>query len=413
MNSLDKNFLLQDSKTFCMMPFMHLHTSPDGNAYPCCRAADKPSFGNTNTNTIKEIINSKDMSALRGDMVSEVPNSTCTICYNHESANIRSGRQYSNEEFSKYFESNVAETLQADGSLSEFKMRFFDIRFSNICNMKCRTCGPEFSSQWEMEYKKHRLAKYIIINDNKQAALLEEIKTHIPHMDTAYFAGGEPLITEEHYILIEDMIRQGRTDIKLRYNTNISNLKFKDKDILSLWNKFDRVEISASIDHFGPRAEYIRHGTKWDDVLANLKKLRLQKSPRFDVSINTVVSIFNYMTIDTFYYYLIENELLCPDDSTYSLYNMSSPNEYTATALPLKFKDIARPRLQLLHDRLSATGFGPDQLLHVKNMIKWVDGDHTWESNKETFRAEVLATDKIRGEDFVKTFPELASLLED
>ena len=35
------------------------------------------------------------------------------------------------------------------GRIIKFRMRYFDIRFSNICNFKCRTCGSAFSSQWE------------------------------------------------------------------------------------------------------------------------------------------------------------------------------------------------------------------------------------------------------------------------
>ena len=61
--------------------------------------------------------------------------------------------EYSIEHFGKYFDESLAMTHK-DGHVDEMKMRYFDIRFSNICNFKCRSCGSEFSSQWALEDKK-------------------------------------------------------------------------------------------------------------------------------------------------------------------------------------------------------------------------------------------------------------------
>ena len=33
-----EQFLLKDSKTFCIYPWIHLHAYPTGEAYPCCHA---------------------------------------------------------------------------------------------------------------------------------------------------------------------------------------------------------------------------------------------------------------------------------------------------------------------------------------------------------------------------------------
>ena len=119
-------------------------------------------------------------------------------------------------------------------------MRYFDLRFSNICNFKCRTCNYEYSSQWEQEDKRRGIKRPIINFAKEDTALLQDVINQIPNIETAYFAGGEPLITEEHYIIIEEMIRKNRTDIKLMYNTNLSNFKFKNnkKDFLNGKNHF-------------------------------------------------------------------------------------------------------------------------------------------------------------------------------
>ena len=52
---------------------------------------------------------------------------------------------------------------------------------------------------------------------------------------------------DDHYMLLEEMIRLGKTDIQLSYNTNISKLKYRDKDLIKLWSQFKhKVQIYAS-----------------------------------------------------------------------------------------------------------------------------------------------------------------------
>ena len=115
------------------------------------------------------------MKQLRLDMLNERKNPICDFCYRHEEAGPHSFRNYSKDHFAKYFD-EVVTTTQDDGTVEDFKMRYFDIRFSNICNFKCRTCGPDFSSQWEQEYKINWPNKHRVIPDNRKPALLEELR---------------------------------------------------------------------------------------------------------------------------------------------------------------------------------------------------------------------------------------------
>ena len=56
--------------------------------------------------------------------------------------------------------------------------------------------------------------------------------------------------------------------------------------ILELWNHFDKIELSCSIDSWGERAEVMRHGTDWGRVEANLKQFR--NYDKVDFQLNTV-----------------------------------------------------------------------------------------------------------------------------
>jgi organic radical activating enzyme len=413
MTDFYKKHNLENSKTFCMVPWVHIHTTPSGVAAPCCiseSCGTETGVGNSNTQSLTDIVNSEKMKQLRLDMLTNKMNSECVKCHQHEEQGVTSFRQFSNKDFNKHYDEVIAST-NLDGSLNDFKMRYFDIRFSNICNFKCRTCGSGFSTQWEQEDLKNNVwyAKVIPKNDNKE--FLNQVVEQIDNLETAYFAGGEPLITEEHYVLLEEMIRRGRTDIKLRYNTNMSNLKFKDKDLLSLWEQFDnKVDIYASIDHYGERAEYIRHGTDWGQVETNF--LAAKKSKNVFVYINTVLSVFNCLTIHEFYQYLYDKKMYSPRDRVYSIYNMSTPEFLTCHMLPQEQKDQGKLSLEATVSFMKEKKFSQNQISQVENAIPWAMSANTWEKHKHEFRKEVKRLDKIRGEDFSKVFPELAILLE-
>jgi MoaA/NifB/PqqE/SkfB family radical SAM enzyme len=409
---MNKEYHLTKSKTFCMIPWIHLHTSPLGVVAPCCISESTSTvngMGNAKTQSLMELINSEKIKQLRVDMINEVTNSECTICYDQELVNVKSFRQDVNSKYNEYYEEALANT-SSSGEITQFKMKYFDIRFSNICNFKCRSCGSEFSTQWEQEDIKSKVSYAKIIPKNDNPKFLQEVVDQIQFMEMAYFAGGEPLITEEHYILLEEMIRQKRTDIQLRYNTNLSNLKFKDKDLLSLWKNFQhKIQVSASIDHYGERAEYIRHGTNWSTVEENFTVVK--KTAYVNLTINTVLSVFNLLTIHDFYKYLVNKQLYNLKDNVYSMYNLSDPPHLSGHILPNEYKLKGKESLEKYIKILNDNNFHDKHLVQPKQSLNWLFSKNTWEEQKDKFRSEIQRLDNLRGEDFNNTFPELAGLI--
>jgi len=405
----DKEKLLS-SKTFCMYPWLHLNVTPKGDVYPCCSSDYTDPFDNVKNKSLKEIFNDDLMRELRLRMLNGEKSSICDYCYKHETSSPFSFRTYSLENFGKYFDEVVPTTLE-DGTVPEFKMRYFDVRFSNICNFKCRTCGSEFSSQWAQEMKQHDHvpSNYRIINHaDTSGKLLEEIKSQVCHMDMAYFAGGEPLITDEHYQILEAMIEGGyNKQITLRYNTNMSNFKYKKYDILDLWSKFKRVEISASLDHYGEKAEYIRHGTDWGIVEENLKSIR--NLDYIDYQFNTVLSVFNYNTLSDYFSYMMEKDLFRHKDSI-SIYRAITPDYFCAHALPAQLKAIGTQQNNKMYNFMANNDWWSN--MHLRDAVNFANEQDTWEQQKEHFQHHIQRRDEIRGEDFLKTFPELAEMMD-
>jgi organic radical activating enzyme len=405
--NVDKHYLLNDSKVFCIFPWIHTYIEPSGKALPCCSTDSSIPLGSIKTDSIRGIINNDRYRQLRLNMINDVKSDSCKFCYKTEETNDWSFRDYANSTFKHKFDEVIANTNE-DGSINNFKMFYYDIRFSNICNFKCRTCGPGFSSLWGAEQKKFRPETPIVIHaDDQSGKLIDEVFEHIDNIEIAYFAGGEPLITDEHYILLEELIKRNKTDIVLRYNTNLSNLKFKSYDLIHLWKQFKKVEVSASIDHYGDRAEYIRHGTNWGTVESNLKLIRSLDFIEYQV--NTVMSLFNYVTLSEFYMYMQDKDLFRPSDKI-TLFKCMNPAWASAMALPVELKKQGSDKIDTLVNYLEKNRFFSSQ--QIKNAVGFAESEHTWDVQKHRLKFEVNQKDKLRDEDFRKTFPELQSILD-
>ena len=301
-------------------------------------------------------------------------------------------------------------------------MRYLDMRFSNLCNMKCRTCGSAYSSQWEIEDAKYNVYFNQPINEINTPVIVEELKQQLPNLKKAYFAGGEPLIMDDHYMLLEEMIRLGKTDIQLSYNTNISKLKYRDKDLMKLWSQFQhKVQIYASLDDFGSKAEYIRHGTKWNEVMKNYEKLH--KDSTVQLNITSSISLFNWPTLTTFIDYLQEQEL-APwarvNGGAWQINPIYGPEEFSFQALPIEYKKqvIAEQKeyIQKLRvlDKNRNVAHQVELLMNqLEQLATLALAKDSWEEKKNRFRTEVRKIDGRRGEDFATTFPELARLIHE
>lgn len=409
--TIDKTKLLTENKSFCMLPWVHIHVTPYGRTAPCCIGQSiwgTDNFVDADDRTLNELVNCNKMKSLRLNMLEGTLNPECSSCHKAEEVGVQSFRQQMNIDYAECLD-EVIDSTQEDGTVSDFKLRYFDARFSNICNFKCRTCCQDWSSQWEQENKVHNIKVYKANPKYNSTKLLEDTIDQIKNMKVAYFAGGEPLITEEHYILLEEMIRQERTDIVLKYNTNFSNLNFKDKDLLNLWSNFSHnIWVNASIDHYGERAEYIRTGTNWGEVEDNLKLAA--QMPYISLRLTTLLNAFNFLTIDKFYEYCIDKQLFNVKDP-FSINYMNNPSYLSCNILPREYKEKGLESINNSIKLLENQNYMPENIGEIN---KWVDFNDPliWMKARRDFKVEINRLDKIRDTSFRTTFPELAPLLD-
>ena len=144
---------MSDQKPLCIIPWVHLHTWPNGNVYPCCVTPMQHIAGNLNDNTLEEVFNSDLMKNLRVDMMNGVKSESCERCWKQEENGGHSMRMRANDSWKHLVDDSLSRT-NPDGSMEEMKLPYWDFRFSNICNFKCRSCGPQLSTGWYPDTKK-------------------------------------------------------------------------------------------------------------------------------------------------------------------------------------------------------------------------------------------------------------------
>lgn len=269
----------QISPTVCAVPWMHLAFEPSGRVVPCCLTSTKDgAAGNLNKQSIEEIWNSPNQRALRRTMMEGKEPEICSKCFDKEKVTGESGRVFHNREFPHVIKS-IPLITEPDGTVKDMKLRYWDFRFSNLCNLKCRSCGPEFSSAWVPDAKKlhwwrnlEKVTEIVGVEDKTNYDFLEE---QAKYVEKIYFAGGEPLLMDEHWQTLDLLVKNKRFDVRLSYNTNCSTLTYGKKNVIDYWNQWQphKVEVWPSIDEIGERAELIRSGTVWPKVEANLKQL--------------------------------------------------------------------------------------------------------------------------------------------
>ena len=270
---------MKPEDTICAVPWMHLNFEPNGKVIPCCLTSTYNYFaGNLNSQSIEEIWNSESMKTLRKEMMEGREPKICSTCFDRERVTGESGRIYHNKEFKDVIKI-IPEITKPDGTCTEMKLKYWDFRFSNLCNYKCRSCGPRYSSAWVPDSKKlgHILFQDKVWNiesvDNKTN--YDFLEDQIHHVRKIYFAGGEPLLMPEHWHTLDLLVKHKRFDVKVSYNTNCSTLSYGKKNVLDYWKlwEYGKLEVWPSIDEIGERAELIRSGTVWPKVEDNLKEL--------------------------------------------------------------------------------------------------------------------------------------------
>lgn len=409
------------SKTFCILPWIHQHTWPNGDVYPCCIYKSSNPLGNMEEQPLEEIWNNKKTKDLRKQLLNGEKPEPCTRCFMHEEMGTMPFRVSSNNNF-KHMIDKAVETTDADGYSHDFKLAYWDFRFSNVCNLKCRMCGPELSSSWyqdqiEMFGQSTTPRALMHVNDISVKDVNYYVDKFIDQVEEVYFAGGEPLMMDEHYRILEKLLEIGNTSCTIRYNTNFTKLKFKKWDVVPMWKKFVEanpysVRLVASLDAVDEVIEYVRTGTKWDIVDQNIKRVL---GEGIAIRTSTTTNLMNIYNIPEFvdrmlgygipYEHLEMNNILTFPDH----YHMNILPDDIKGKIEIKLDDHIK---QLYNKHPKQVGDYFKNCYDIFKKYLYTKPGRNVDEIRRDFKSLTLKKDKVRKTNFVETFPHMKEWFE-
>lgn len=296
---------ISENKSFCTMLWNNVSADPAGNIKPCCISRDiikKPDGTpyNLGRDKIVDFYNSPDYVEIRRKMLAGEIVPGCSQCTQLESYGKQSKRIITNRNWPKA-------ALQKS-TVVDPKIEYFDLRFGNLCNLKCRSCIPLNSSQLDKQVDEHpELKKFyresgFNINEWYETEIFDEnLTSNLSNIKFLYITGGEPSIIKKNFELLEKLIANGYSkDISLMINSNLTNDKTYFFDLLA---EFKNTIFLASIDGYDKTQEYLRYPSNWNQIDKNIQKLVNRNVDNINLKVAPVVQIGNLSTIvDLFEY---------------------------------------------------------------------------------------------------------------
>lgn len=405
-----------NNNTTCVIPWLHLNIIPKGKVYHCCMTSDYKTYaGDLTKQSLEEVWNGEYMMNLRKDMINGIEPKACSKCFEAERSSGTSTRHNHN----KFYKSKLDEIpviTEPSGRVDKIELKYWDFRFSNLCNYKCRTCGPDFSSSWIPDSKEmgwmseEEVKKTFNIATVDDKANLDFLKDQVQHVEKIYFAGGEPLLMDEHWQILEMLDQAKRYEVILTYNSNLSKLTYKNQNALEYWKKWGRrVWLWPSIDEIDERAELIRSGTNWPQVEENL---RACAAINIHIRPSITVSAMNVHRIPEIITRLVDLGVIKQEYE--NMKNIAiNVVEYSARFHVSILSDARRAEIKKNLDEF-ITNYEQKYNTDIRQLflhLFWhLDKPHNPAMAAE-FRDFTKRIDAIRGEDTLSVIPELKDVL--
>lgn len=402
---MDKNDI------FCSIPWIHSATKTNGASRVCCLMSNFEQGGggltghNFKNHSIEEIHNSEFSKKIRKQFLAGEKPIECNTCFVKEKHGGKSRRTFTNKMYEHLIDYDKAlKITNPDGSTDQMPV-YWDLRFGNLCNLKCVMCGPQSSSMWYKDWSKihdtdhfEDAGQKIKFKNNKKDVdtdvynwyksdnFWEQMEKNVDQLQHVYLVGGEPMLIEQHYVFLQKLIDQGVSqNVTLEYDTNITNVHQR---AIEQWSKFKKLMLRISIDDYGEQNDYIRFPSKWYKLDENIDRIR-KLIPNTQIEISITWQILNSYTflrlLDHFKQYYINIRILSAPD----LFDAKYLPKHTKLELidiyeKSKYRDKIKPIINYLRNNL--------------------DNDNKILTDSTNFLAKL---DKLRGTDWTKTFQQL------
>ena len=374
------------SELYCVNLERGLRINTNGECTSCCLQPNSyknelSETLNIRKHTFKEIMSSHSVKQIKNNLQQGIRDINCKQCWDIEDAGLESKRITDNE-------------YRNEGGL------LLDLCMGTTCNIKCRTCGPESSAQWNkefwdinkaygdmVEYKdyKNYFKKY---NDafEDDGLVWKELEKHREDIKFIDMYGGEPMMMKKQWKFLEQLIQEDLAkNISLHYNTNGT---IWDNEKYNILKEFKHVSIDFSIDGVEERYEFMRHPAKWEEVIRNMEKIK--SIEKFNCQIAHTVSTLNVWYVNEIFAWFQDWDIY--------LNMVHGPVEYNISNIPRDIKNKITEHIGI-----------KEKYKPVLDFMNSKDTDYDFQQ----FIDKTKQHDNYRGENYNKIFPEFSKVLKE
>jgi len=430
------------SPTFCMAKWHHttiyLQT---GETHSCYHPAPHPIPLAEIKDNPSALHNTKQKKTEREFMIKGQQPAGCSYCWKIEAM----GKDYVSDRHIKTASIYTAKRLneiKQGGAEYNVNPEYIEISFSNECNFKCGYCHPKASSRYWKEINDN--GPYDASTDHRQD--IDWFKIYQKEEENPYveawwkwwpevsktlnilrITGGEPLMHKSTWDLFDRLEEDPKPHIQIEIN---SNLGVKPKlverlvervEYLRTINAIKSFKLYTSIDTWGKRAEYARHGL---DLKVWEKNLDYYLSNTgLPVTFMITFNIFGVTSFNTLLEKILEWRAKYNSDKNETQWqrirfdtpHLKEPTIFDMNILPKdEFMPYMRSHLAFIKQNLDnsdRTQFTDLEYEKFKRVVDYMETTGYEEDKlvlaRKNFNAWFSEHDRRRNVDLVETFPEM------
>ena len=402
---------MEKSNLYCVLAHSGLGLHNSGRTYLCCHSRKYLENSSEeqlylDSSTLEDAWNSPTRLEIQQALDNNIEHPNCQACWDDEHAGKSSRRIHFNKLFPEH-------------KIRKDQPQYLDLKMGNTCNMKCRTCNPEVSSQWYREdweltaqpkegiewpeyLKRWRRITASYSDDNQ--AVWETLTRWLPNTIYIDYYGAEPMLIKKNFEVLEAAVAQHTAqDITLHINTNGTIWDDYHEELLS---KFKHVYFDLSIDDVESRCGYIRYSSTWELVSTNLEKFLLarEKNKNFSFSVCVTINCLNVYYLNEIFDYLSSKRL------TINPNMLHLPWQLNIKILPSEVKQAVIEKLMRYRPRQYYEQHWMSLRDMVINFINTkIDGAET---HFKEFHYYTKGLDRTRNQCFEQSLPEFAELVK-
>lgn len=385
--------------------------------------------------------------AARQDMLDGIQTKECDYCWNIENLGQDhfSDRHYKSANEGMGIWQTFDEVL-ASGTGENIAPSYLEVAFENTCNFKCSYCSPDVSSRWMEEIQQHggyqlpghlhhdlnwmkRTGKFPI-HHKEQNPYIDAFWEWWPELyeslDTFRITGGEPLLSDNTWKIMDYIIENPRPSLKFSVNTNMGVPrklieKFAQK-INLMHGKIRDVTIFTSAESTEAQAEYSRYGMVWEDFTKNIEYFLLNTPPKVRLHFMTTVNILSASSFHRFLRYVGELRRCYgarrhANRIGFNIAYLRWPAHQSITLLDRTQKDRFAAKMEKVIAELTEGGqdvklenFYLEEVDQVRRLVNFMNSVEPDPAQLKALTIFFDEYDRRRGTNFHAVFPELSEV---